>query len=993
MKKFFLFVFISTHIFGDNLRVVENFLKFKGIQKSIISSEAIEKNNSIVGYIYYLSDGGYIISPSSTNLSPIKAYSLNGSKVENHFLDFLANELYERSINLTSSEKSLEKWLFLENYIENNRELQSISQDTYLLTTNWNQDYPYNKFFPKVGSDITLSGCVQTATAQVMNYHKYPNFGRGVVENNATIKNSYSGIDRYENLKAVLSRNYNWELMDNNYSGDFNESSADEVGYLMRDLAILNRATIGVSETSASLNRRDFIKYFGYSKDLNSTSAEEIGYSQVLDIVKNEIDSERPVLLSLPGHMIVADGYNNDNTGTYIHLNMGWGGSWNAFYNMDEDVITGTNFGQATNNDLRISFNIKPCSIQAGDCYINLEDGDQIRDFNSTASIEIGDRYLSQKIDGNLSSETDIDKYLLYLKGDVNISRANQNYNIALYSIDGALISESLTDPLNLQNLDLGKYFLKVSGIDSRGVYYNFTSREYNLSIVGDEPTAIEKESLDLSKTLQNVSGRLSDLQDEDIFEFYFEGDLNITRENKNYNIALLSKDQKILKESLIDGLHFSNLERDRYFLKVSGFNSNSIYYPFAEGYKDYSLNLLTKELNLSEIKEINLSLNHQPEISNLKDKIFSKGEDTLIYTFDEDGEDLNLSVFYDENLLDASLNKNILTISPKFPESASIVKVVAKSGVDEVENSFVAITKNEPLYFGESFTILGTFTSGTEIVSHEAILKGECSISKSAGYLSIVNEDNSTLNDWDNQNFTTSNLSENIYLFKFSLKNPSTNYYYNFDENTSKYKISVSCSDSVDGNRVAEILNFTVSSNFSNEANSTLDQNNTNISTSSIPLINGWNLISNPFSNDNNWSNISNLDISYSFSYDNDWLFCGGTETTDIFQTFSTFEPHHGYWIKTSAETSINFTGETFSSCPDTSNLNHGWYLLGSCEENNLSRIFEENSDSLILYKFTNNHWSAFSSRSGINDILSNSGISLFNSLSKHEGFWLYVE
>lgn len=43
---------------------------------------------------------------------------------------------------------------------------------TPLLTTQWNQDAPYNQACPMQGANATYTGCTATALAQVMKYHE-----------------------------------------------------------------------------------------------------------------------------------------------------------------------------------------------------------------------------------------------------------------------------------------------------------------------------------------------------------------------------------------------------------------------------------------------------------------------------------------------------------------------------------------------------------------------------------------------------------------------------------------------------------------------------------------------------------------------------------------------------------------------------------------------------------------------------------------------------
>jgi len=49
-----------------------------------------------------------------------------------------------------------------------------------LLTTKWDQSEPYNLLCPEKDGDRTVTGCVATAMAQVMNYHKWPSKGQGI---------------------------------------------------------------------------------------------------------------------------------------------------------------------------------------------------------------------------------------------------------------------------------------------------------------------------------------------------------------------------------------------------------------------------------------------------------------------------------------------------------------------------------------------------------------------------------------------------------------------------------------------------------------------------------------------------------------------------------------------------------------------------------------------------------------------------------------------
>jgi len=521
LKHFVIFISLIFPLFSGEYRdIAENFLKFKNIEKSIVSTETLQKDNQDVGYLFLLSDGGYIVVPISKLTSPIKSYSLIGTELVTPFRKILEDELYnflenDRTLSRNISGRISKRWDFLENFTQtSSRVLNSYIPNTNLLTTTWNQGYPYNKFFPEVDETTTLTGCVQTAMAQLMNYHQYPTFGKGVLEHNASLKNSSGNHSRYENMVAVLYRNYNWELMSDNYS-EYNETQADEVGYLMRDLVIMNKASIGTSETSASNNSYAMYKNFGYSKNYKSASSSDHTFLEIFNIIVEQIDLEQPVLFSLPNHMVVADGYQDDSTGKYVHLNMGWGGSSDDFYNIDDDII---DFAQATNNDIHISYDLKPCSESEGDCFVNLEENESIHDYenltlenNDTVldyenlTLEDGDTINENTVSGELDSLDDKDYFEIYLSGDTNITRENQYFNIAIYTLYGTLLEESLTENINI-NLDTGRYKILLSRKNSSGTgYSHWETMNYNLTISTDTISESEKEDMDNLVNRKNI--------------------------------------------------------------------------------------------------------------------------------------------------------------------------------------------------------------------------------------------------------------------------------------------------------------------------------------------------------------------------------------------------------------------------------------------------------------------------------------------------------
>ena len=334
-------------------QVSQNFIRHLGASRTIDTITTATFSGQDVGYIVNLSPKGYVLVAADDIRVPVKAYSLNTMfhVLPEVYRDTLLSELtipvvattMKRAVSASSEETTnTVYWDFLENPPATMMKMAYVP-DKKLLTTTWNQGNPYNKFYPLIGNTRTLTGCTQTAIAQVMRFHEHPAIGSGV------FTQSWNG----QTLTAVMNRPFNWDLMpDSALAGEIHEQ--EEIAALMRDLAVLNEAAYGVTGTSTAFYTDRFQKAFDY----DTISYMSINNSNFFDIIKSEIDNSRPVLLMLPGHLTVADGYASDGAGKKIHVNMGWEGAYDDFYVLDETIVTGS-YSFDPNNS--IYYNIKPC--------------------------------------------------------------------------------------------------------------------------------------------------------------------------------------------------------------------------------------------------------------------------------------------------------------------------------------------------------------------------------------------------------------------------------------------------------------------------------------------------------------------------------------------------------------------------------------------------------------------------------------------------------
>ena len=246
------------------------------------------------------------------------------------------NPAIERNILSTKENKAEWKSLLSGNNKKNNKSISSLNP---LLQTTWNQYPYYNDLCPydNTYSELTVTGCVATAMAQIMKYWNYPVNGTGTTPAYTTITNSF-------NIPSVniSSITYNWTAMPDNVT-----SSNYDVANLMYDCGISVEMDYGVADVGGSsaevldiyspICAENALKnYFGYSNSLQGILKSSYPESQWINLMENELNNNRPIIYTgrgpEGGHCFVIDGYDNSN---YFHLNWGWAGVDDGYFSID----------------------------------------------------------------------------------------------------------------------------------------------------------------------------------------------------------------------------------------------------------------------------------------------------------------------------------------------------------------------------------------------------------------------------------------------------------------------------------------------------------------------------------------------------------------------------------------------------------------------------------------------------------------------------------
>lgn len=201
-----------------------------------------------------------------------------------------------------------------------------------LLNTKWNQGSPFNSQCPSYYGTHCYTGCVPTAMAQIMYYHKWP-------------KDYTVSIPAYRYDVGCSPTLFDWDAMDDFMEAPCtNERSINAVAQLMHYCGNAVGAIYGTSITGAySWNVPNALtRYFGYDSNIKHIEQWPHNLSEPLYtreqweyLIYNELENKRPVYMGgfpkTPGgeHAYVCDGF--DGNGLF-HYNWGWGGVYDGYY-------------------------------------------------------------------------------------------------------------------------------------------------------------------------------------------------------------------------------------------------------------------------------------------------------------------------------------------------------------------------------------------------------------------------------------------------------------------------------------------------------------------------------------------------------------------------------------------------------------------------------------------------------------------------------------
>lgn len=300
---------------SDQFKMTENDLKLE-------YTEFDEKGKPVL-YVFSPSDHqGFVITSADERVDAILGYSYDTPFLAENLPDATKDILknYQRQISYARANNINTKTKAFTRAVDR-------KPVPYMVTAQWGQYAPYNEFCPTAAGRKMDTGCVATAMAQIMYYHKHPQKGTG----------SHSYVWNKQTLSADFGKtNYHIDKLKDFYNGDAtSESDRKLIGTLLYHCGVsVNMNYLRGGGGDADIDGYPFSAYFGYSDSYYWINPEDYNDEESLMAkIYDELSHGRPLLAggvnSHYGHAYVCDGY---DTGDYLHYNLGWEGNSDGYY-------------------------------------------------------------------------------------------------------------------------------------------------------------------------------------------------------------------------------------------------------------------------------------------------------------------------------------------------------------------------------------------------------------------------------------------------------------------------------------------------------------------------------------------------------------------------------------------------------------------------------------------------------------------------------------
>ena len=215
-----------------------------------------------------------------------------------------------------------------------------------LITSNWSQSgNGYNNNTLEFNGQNAPTGCLSVAFGQVIRHFAYPNRGIGTKSYCNNKEFQCAPEDRVE--ADFYLTNYDYENMPDSLGWGSSDVEKNAVATLLGHVGAAVGVRYGKDGSAAAIDNPAVFKglkrHFAMSNAVKK-SRDEYSEEEWYELVKDSLLGGEPVILTGTdskigaGHAYIVDGIREDGK---VHINFGWGGSSNGWYDLNDILVNG----------------------------------------------------------------------------------------------------------------------------------------------------------------------------------------------------------------------------------------------------------------------------------------------------------------------------------------------------------------------------------------------------------------------------------------------------------------------------------------------------------------------------------------------------------------------------------------------------------------------------------------------------------------------------
>lgn len=294
-------------------------------------------------YIFNIKGGGFIIVSGDNRATPVLGYCDKG-KIDilnmPDPLKFLLDGYKEDIEYLRAHDINIPK-----SFNQGGTETASVIVEPMTKTT-WGQQEPYYNMCPTLNGKYSKVGCSATCVAQTLYFWQFPVYCDSLPTYYAARLSGY--------VPALPPTEFEYDKMLPTYSewdyhkqslvqGVYTDEQAEAVAKLCRYSGQVLKTNYAPTSSANNVNKIDALKKLGYNSSAKTVYRDNYTDSVWVKMLQAELDAGRIIEYSGKdpsrgsAHAFIIDGYDSED---YFHLNLGWYGFSDGWYQITAMILT-----------------------------------------------------------------------------------------------------------------------------------------------------------------------------------------------------------------------------------------------------------------------------------------------------------------------------------------------------------------------------------------------------------------------------------------------------------------------------------------------------------------------------------------------------------------------------------------------------------------------------------------------------------------------------